>query len=67
MKFYKVLCVLRKKIKEYLLNFQGFFFFQIIQLLNFWVRKVCEIEINVVFIERVFEYENMDKEVSIFK
>uniref|UniRef100_A0A8C6DPB9 Uncharacterized protein n=1 Tax=Moschus moschiferus TaxID=68415 RepID=A0A8C6DPB9_MOSMO len=30
--------------------------------LNFWVRKACEIETNAVSIERVCEYENMDKE-----
>ncbi|XP_023365537.1 canalicular multispecific organic anion transporter 1-like [Otolemur garnettii] len=30
--------------------------------LNSWVRKVCEIENNAVSIERVCEYENMDKE-----
>lgn len=40
------------------------FFFQITQSLNFWVRKACEIETNAVSIERVCEYENMDKEVS---
>lgn len=41
------------------------FLLQIIQSLNFWVRKACEIETNVVSIERVCEYANMDKEVSI--
>ncbi|XP_008047221.1 multidrug resistance-associated protein 1-like, partial [Carlito syrichta] len=30
--------------------------------LNFWVRKTCEIETNAVSIERVCEYENIDKE-----
>ncbi|XP_059248145.1 multidrug resistance-associated protein 1-like isoform X4 [Mustela nigripes] len=35
---------------------------QITQSLNFWVRKACEIETNAVSIERVCEYENMDKE-----
>ncbi|KAF4025940.1 hypothetical protein G4228_017948 [Cervus hanglu yarkandensis] len=34
----------------------------ITQTLNFWVRKACEIEANAVSIERVCEYENMDKE-----
>ncbi|XP_010226865.1 PREDICTED: multidrug resistance-associated protein 1-like, partial [Tinamus guttatus] len=34
----------------------------IIQSLNFWVRKACEIETNAVSIERVCEYANMDKE-----
>ncbi|NXC77461.1 MRP1 protein, partial [Anhinga anhinga] len=34
----------------------------IIQSLNFWVRKACEIETNSVSIERVFEYAEMDKE-----
>ncbi|KAK4830095.1 hypothetical protein QYF61_008522 [Mycteria americana] len=34
----------------------------IIQSLNFWVRKACEIETNAVSIERVFEYAKMDKE-----
>uniref|UniRef100_A0A8C9E3W6 Multidrug resistance-associated protein 1-like n=1 Tax=Phocoena sinus TaxID=42100 RepID=A0A8C9E3W6_PHOSS len=34
----------------------------ITQSLNFWVRKACEIETNAVSIERVCEYENMDKE-----
>ncbi|XP_045858979.1 multidrug resistance-associated protein 1-like isoform X1 [Meles meles] len=34
----------------------------IMQSLNFWVRKACEIETNAVSIERVCEYENMDKE-----
>ncbi|KFV77769.1 Multidrug resistance-associated protein 1, partial [Struthio camelus australis] len=34
----------------------------IIQSLNFWVRKACEIETNAVSIERVCEYTNMDKE-----
>ncbi|KAM8819880.1 multidrug resistance-associated protein 1-like [Eudromia elegans] len=34
----------------------------IIQSLNFWVRKACEIETNAVSIERVCEYSNMDKE-----
>ena len=38
---------------------------QIIQSLNFWVRKACEIETNAVSIERVCEYAKMDKEVSI--
>ncbi|XP_014802622.1 PREDICTED: multidrug resistance-associated protein 1-like, partial [Calidris pugnax] len=37
----------------------------IIQSLNFWVRKACEIETNAVSIERVCEYAKMDKEVSI--
>ncbi|NXL89917.1 MRP1 protein, partial [Alectura lathami] len=35
---------------------------QIIQSLNFWVRKACEIETNAVSIERVCEYTDMDKE-----
>uniref|UniRef100_A0A8C5VSM2 Multidrug resistance-associated protein 1-like n=1 Tax=Microcebus murinus TaxID=30608 RepID=A0A8C5VSM2_MICMU len=30
--------------------------------LNFWVKQACEIESNAVSIERVCEYENMDKE-----
>ncbi|XP_023083270.1 multidrug resistance-associated protein 1-like isoform X2 [Piliocolobus tephrosceles] len=30
--------------------------------LNFWVKKTCEIETNAVAVERVCEYENMDKE-----
>uniref|UniRef100_A0ABI0P185 ATP binding cassette subfamily C member 13 n=1 Tax=Bos taurus TaxID=9913 RepID=A0ABI0P185_BOVIN len=34
----------------------------ITQTLNFWVRKACEIEANAVSIERVCEYETMDKE-----
>ncbi|XP_067399370.1 multidrug resistance-associated protein 1-like isoform X2 [Emydura macquarii macquarii] len=34
----------------------------ITQSLNFWVRKACEIETNGVSIERVCEYERMDKE-----
>uniref|UniRef100_A0A674K7N5 ATP binding cassette subfamily C member 1 n=1 Tax=Terrapene triunguis TaxID=2587831 RepID=A0A674K7N5_9SAUR len=34
----------------------------ITQTLNFWVRKACEIETNGVSIERVCEYEKMDKE-----
>ncbi|XP_035171284.1 multidrug resistance-associated protein 1-like isoform X3 [Oxyura jamaicensis] len=34
----------------------------IIQSLNFWVRKACEIETNAVSIERVCEYAHMDKE-----
>uniref|UniRef100_A0A8C0TW13 Multidrug resistance-associated protein 1-like n=1 Tax=Canis lupus familiaris TaxID=9615 RepID=A0A8C0TW13_CANLF len=34
----------------------------ITQSLNFWVRKACEIETNAVSIERVCEYENMNKE-----
>ncbi|XP_068825784.1 multidrug resistance-associated protein 1-like [Capricornis sumatraensis] len=34
----------------------------ITQTLNFWVRKACEIEANAVSIERVCEYEDMDKE-----
>ncbi|XP_057553345.1 multidrug resistance-associated protein 1-like isoform X5 [Hippopotamus amphibius kiboko] len=34
----------------------------ITQSLNFWVRKACEIETNAVSIERVCEYESMDKE-----
>lgn len=38
---------------------------QIIQSLNFWVRKACEIETNAVSIERICEYAKMDKEVSI--
>ncbi|XP_059020461.1 multidrug resistance-associated protein 1-like isoform X6 [Mustela lutreola] len=38
---------------------------QITQSLNFWVRKACEIETNAVSIERVCEYENMDKEIGI--
>uniref|UniRef100_A0A8C3KNM6 Multidrug resistance-associated protein 1-like n=1 Tax=Calidris pygmaea TaxID=425635 RepID=A0A8C3KNM6_9CHAR len=37
----------------------------IIQSLNFWVRKACEIETNAVSIERVCEYAKMDKEVGI--
>lgn len=67
MKPYEVLCVLRKKTEEHSLNSQGFFSLQITQSLNFWVRKACEIETNAVSIERVCEYENMDKEVSIPK
>lgn len=38
---------------------------QIIQSLNFWVRKACEIETNAISIERVCEYAKLDKEVSI--
>lgn len=38
---------------------------QIIQSLNFWVRKACEIETNAVSIERICEYAKTDKEVSI--
>ncbi|XP_075710611.1 multidrug resistance-associated protein 1-like [Rhinoderma darwinii] len=34
----------------------------ITQTLNFWVRKACEIETNGVAIERVCEYEEMEKE-----
>ncbi|NXK09570.1 MRP1 protein, partial [Herpetotheres cachinnans] len=34
----------------------------IIQSLNFWVHKACEIETNAVSIERVCEYAKMDKE-----
>ncbi|NXH19318.1 MRP1 protein, partial [Bucco capensis] len=34
----------------------------IIQSLNFWVRKACEIETNAVSIERICEYAKMDKE-----
>ncbi|XP_074853753.1 ATP-binding cassette sub-family C member 2-like isoform X2 [Carettochelys insculpta] len=34
----------------------------ITQTLNFWVRKACEIETNGVSIERICEYEEMDKE-----
>ncbi|XP_033088059.1 multidrug resistance-associated protein 1-like isoform X3 [Trachypithecus francoisi] len=34
----------------------------IIHSLNFWVKKACEIETNAVAVERVCEYENMDKE-----
>nr|XP_027784952.2 multidrug resistance-associated protein 1-like [Marmota flaviventris] len=34
----------------------------ITQSLNFWVRKACEIETNAVSIERVCEYEDIDKE-----
>ncbi|XP_064379482.1 multidrug resistance-associated protein 1-like isoform X3 [Dromaius novaehollandiae] len=34
----------------------------VIQSLNFWVRKACEIETNAVSIERVCEYAKMDKE-----
>ncbi|XP_069328052.1 multidrug resistance-associated protein 1-like [Eulemur rufifrons] len=30
--------------------------------LNFWAKQACEIESNAVSIERVCEYENMDKE-----
>ncbi|XP_050638323.1 multidrug resistance-associated protein 1-like [Macaca thibetana thibetana] len=30
--------------------------------LNFWVKKACEIETNAVAVERICEYENMDKE-----
>nr|XP_002716699.2 multidrug resistance-associated protein 1 isoform X1 [Oryctolagus cuniculus] len=30
--------------------------------LNFWVRKACEIETNAVSIERICEYENIEKE-----
>nr|XP_055169819.1 ATP-binding cassette sub-family C member 2-like isoform X3 [Nyctereutes procyonoides] len=39
-----------------------YFTIQITQSLNFWVRKACEIETNAVSIERVCEYENMNKE-----
>lgn len=38
---------------------------QIIQSLNFWVRKACEIETNAVSVERVYEHAKMDKEMSI--
>ncbi|XP_065487768.1 multidrug resistance-associated protein 1-like isoform X2 [Caloenas nicobarica] len=34
----------------------------IIQSLNFWVRKACEIETNAISIERVCEYAKLDKE-----
>ncbi|KAM8975402.1 multidrug resistance-associated protein 1-like [Pelodytes ibericus] len=34
----------------------------ITQTLNFWVRKACEIETNGVAIERICEYEQMEKE-----
>ncbi|OCT93914.1 multidrug resistance-associated protein 1 isoform X2 [Xenopus laevis] len=34
----------------------------ITQTLNFWVRKACEIETNGVAIERICEYEEMEKE-----
>uniref|UniRef100_A0A663EE58 MRP1 protein n=1 Tax=Aquila chrysaetos chrysaetos TaxID=223781 RepID=A0A663EE58_AQUCH len=34
----------------------------IIQSLNFWVRKACEIETNAVSVERLYEYAKMDKE-----
>ncbi|NWS66143.1 MRP1 protein, partial [Crotophaga sulcirostris] len=34
----------------------------IVQSLNFWVRKACEIETNAVSIERVCEYAKMEKE-----
>uniref|UniRef100_A0A8C4ULI7 Multidrug resistance-associated protein 1 n=1 Tax=Falco tinnunculus TaxID=100819 RepID=A0A8C4ULI7_FALTI len=34
----------------------------IIQSLNFWVRKACEIETNAVSIERICEFAKMDKE-----
>ncbi|KAM4699578.1 multidrug resistance-associated protein 1-like [Discoglossus pictus] len=34
----------------------------ITQTLNFWVRKACEIETNGVAIERLCEYEEMEKE-----
>ncbi|XP_053313014.1 ATP-binding cassette sub-family C member 2-like [Spea bombifrons] len=34
----------------------------ITQTLNFWVRKACEIETNGVAIERLCEYEQMEKE-----
>ncbi|KAE8621831.1 hypothetical protein XENTR_v10004987 [Xenopus tropicalis] len=34
----------------------------ITQTLNFWVRKACEIETNGVAIERICEYEEMQKE-----
>ncbi|XP_064500038.1 multidrug resistance-associated protein 1-like isoform X2 [Pseudopipra pipra] len=34
----------------------------VIQILNLWVRRACEIETNAVSIERVCEYATMDKE-----
>ncbi|NXM08006.1 MRP2 protein, partial [Tyrannus savana] len=37
----------------------------VIQILNVWVRRACEIETNAVSIERICEYATMDKEVSI--
>ncbi|XP_027504550.1 multidrug resistance-associated protein 1-like isoform X2 [Corapipo altera] len=34
----------------------------VIQILNLWVRRACEIETNAVSIERICEYATMDKE-----
>ncbi|NWT81963.1 MRP1 protein, partial [Lanius ludovicianus] len=34
----------------------------VIQILNVWVRRACEIETNAVSIERIFEYATLDKE-----
>ncbi|NWW22240.1 MRP1 protein, partial [Falcunculus frontatus] len=34
----------------------------VIQILNVWVRKACEIETNAVSIERICEYATVDKE-----
>ncbi|XP_027548439.1 multidrug resistance-associated protein 1-like isoform X3 [Neopelma chrysocephalum] len=34
----------------------------VIQILNVWVRRACEIETNAVSIERICEYATMDKE-----
>uniref|UniRef100_A0A8C5PFP9 Multidrug resistance-associated protein 1-like n=1 Tax=Leptobrachium leishanense TaxID=445787 RepID=A0A8C5PFP9_9ANUR len=34
----------------------------ITQTLNFWVRKACEIETNGIAVERICEYEEMEKE-----
>lgn len=38
---------------------------QVIQILNVWVRRACEIETNAVSIERICEYATVGKEVSI--
>lgn len=35
---------------------------QVIQILNVWVRRACEIETNAVSIERIYEYATVDKE-----
>ncbi|KAJ7402865.1 hypothetical protein BTVI_82723 [Pitangus sulphuratus] len=42
----------------------GYFYFtiQVIQILNVWVHRACEIETNTVSIERICEYATMDKE-----
>lgn len=61
MKLYKVLLIFCKRLIFIKISI---FHSQITQSLNFWVRKACEIETNAVSIERVCEYENMDKEVS---